>query len=111
MDPAATAPASDGLHSGCTGDEAPRPTRSCRQREANPTRESPAGHHKDAGRVALAIWITPQERWALRARFLCVSLRASNSDWHAGSNRRYIAGCPTQAHPANSPHERVTDIA
>src|SRR5438046_3596440 len=107
MDRAATAPASDGLHSGCTGDEARRPARSCRQREANPTRESPAGHRKDAGRVALAIWITPQGRWALRARFLCVSLRASHRDWHAGSNRRDIDGRPTEGHPAFSAHGRL----
>jgi len=51
IDPGATAPASDGLHSGCTGDEAPRPARSCRQREANPTRQSPSGRRQAAGRV------------------------------------------------------------
>ena len=110
VDPGSAATASEGPHSGCTGDEAPRPARSRREREANSTRPSSPGCPEEAGRVALAGWITPQERWVLRATFLFVSLRASNSDWHAVSNRRYIADRATQAHRAFSAHGRVTDI-
>src|SRR6266550_5407764 len=110
IDPGVTAPASDGPHSGCTGDETPRAARSCRQREANPTRQSPSGRRQEAGRVALGIRITTQERWALRASFLIVSLRATNSDWHTASNRRYIAGRPRHAHPPFSAHGQVRDI-
>src|SRR3989442_512709 len=110
IDPGSSATASERPHSGCTGDEAPRPARSRREREADSTRPRPSGCLKEAGGVALAGWITPQERWALRASLLSVSLRASNSDSRAVSNRRYIAGRPTHAHPPFSAHGQVRNI-